>query len=333
MKSRISTFSLFFAAFFSFSNLLAQDFTKTSEKYMFPRREFNKDLMLHFKNTKTVFFYRNYNKKQVDTLKQVLSSVWDLTPLIFDDIENADKYIDNPKYSYFTIETEFFSNHGEGTGDITHLYSYIALRLFDDETKKGKLSQGLARIELYPNNNTRELINDENFNRHHITVLDLYEKGMFYNWSFTLLKAQVGVICTNLKQNLRPAVFDEVFCDEHLTQQLSNDTLYVPERVISTIVDRSIHWLKVTVNTSGMDKEAPRKDNVFEKYKHPYRVCSDQELFDIFQTQKRGRFLFEYSRNANMRFITFYDMKNNSIVYKRYFTEGHNLESKDLEKL
>ena len=260
-------------------------------------------------------------------------SVWDITPLIVDDIDNADKYIDNPKYSYFTIETEYFDNHGEDTGSIIYHYCYIALRLFDNEAKKGKLSKGLARIELYPNNNTRELISNEIFNKHHTTVSNIYEKGMFYNWSFALLKAQVGAVCTNLKQNLRPAVLDEVLSDDHLTELLSNDTLYVPERVISTIVDRSIHWFKVTVNITGMDKEAPRKDNVLEKYKHPYKVCSDQELFNIFQTQKRGRLLFEYSRNANMRFITIYDMKNNSIVYKRYFTEGHNLESKDLEKL
>jgi hypothetical protein len=333
MKKHIATLCLVIIAFVSFSNLIAQDFTKTSEKYMYPSRQFDNDLMTHFKNTKTVFFYSNYNSNQIDSLKQALSSVWDLTPLIFDDIENAAKYVDNPDYSYFSIETEYLSNHGDPGKLIFHLYGYIALRLFEDASKKCKLSQGLGRIELYPNNKTRALIEDENFSKHHTTVVDLYKRGLFYNWSFILLKAQVGSICTNLKKNLRPAVLDEVLSNNRLKQLLSNDTLYVPERVVSTIVDRSVHGFKVRINFTGMDPEAPREDNVFAGYRHKYRICTDQELYDILQTQKRGRLLFEYARNANLRFITIYDVKEKSVVYKKSYTEGHNLESEDSQGL
>src|SRR6187455_767522 len=62
------------------------------------------DQLSRLKGTTTVFFYKKSRTYSIDSIKQAVTSAWDLTPIIFEDIAKADKYSANPKYSYFSIE-------------------------------------------------------------------------------------------------------------------------------------------------------------------------------------------------------------------------------------
>ena len=71
----------------------------------------------------------------------------------------------------------------------------------------------------------------------------------------------------------------------------------------------------------------------FEHYGAPYRLCSPQKLYQIFETEKRGRFLFEYVKSSTDKFVSIYDMKDKKLIYKQYTPISYNLKSKDLEKI
>ena len=76
-----------------------------------------------------------------------------------------------------------------------------------------------------------------------------------------------------------------------------------------------------------------KNDLNFEHYGAPYRLCSPQKLYQIFETEKRGRFLFEYVKSSTDKFVSIYDMKDKKLIYKQYTPISYNLKSKDLEKI
>ena len=314
MKKHIATLCLAFALCSVFWSAKAQPFN--DEKYMFVKRDISDDIIAQLKNTKTVFLYNNLSQKQVDTLKSVLLSVWDLTPLVFDDVSNTDKYLENPKYSYINLEPQFYN--GLYNNGYSESYSYIALRLFNGLEKTGVGNTvGLGRIELYPDLNTRLLVLNEFF--HKGFMQKLYDKGVFYNYSYILLKAQIGALCSNLKQHKRIGVLEN-FKINNLSELLTNDTLYIPENYVDTYFARWGRTMK------------KRKENIMEKYKYPYRACSNEELFDIFQKQNRGRFLFEFVSSGKTKIISVYDLKNKTISFREATRNAYELEKSDFEK-
>jgi hypothetical protein len=274
-------------------------------------QKFSDEVMAQLKATTTVFFYSKQQKTEIDSIKQAITDGWKLTPLIFDDISKFDKYASNPKYSYFIIEG--FTKESKYTSN-THYY--INLRVFKEVTKKGNIiSTGLCRIELYPNTQTLNMGGGKSDE----VVENLYTKGLFYNWRPILLKAQLEAVSSNLEKSYKPDHYAEVK-DKDLTNILSTDTLYVPKSLL------------LGFNAlSGKEKEKP--ETIFDSYHYKYRICTDEELFDLFQVSKKGRLLFEYVKSSTDKFLTIYDLQQKKVIYKNYVPLSYNLKSKDIESI
>jgi len=274
------------------------------------RYQFSNATMDQLKATTTVFFYSKKQGPNIDLIKQAVTEGWKLTPLIFADISTFDKYASDPKYSYFIIE-----GYTKQSNSLTNTHYYINLRLFKEVTKKGKLiTTGLCRIELYPN--TQTLMNGLNGDA---TIENLYSKGVFYNWTPILLKAQLEAVSANLEKNLKPWHYEEIK-DNNLTNILSSDTLYVPQTMLSSLDATS-------------EKEKEKLDHIFDGYRYNYRVCSEAELFNLFQTSQKGRLLFEYVKSSTDKFIIIYDLQQKKIIYRNYVPLSYNLKSKDIESI
>ena len=278
--------------------------------YLYTPKKYSDDVISTLKTTKTVFFYKNESGKSLDSLKEAITSAWDLTPIIFDTYFNIEKYYSGTEYSYFVIEggkTHYSVQKlpgpegypGSKIVNATHFY--LVLRL--------PFEGGLSRIELYPDSKTLLADYDKR---------EVYYKGSFYNWSPVFLKAHLEVLSTNLKNNTRIGLFDDKKSDS-LKELLSSDTLYIS----------ASDFLKFNI-FSG--KESVKSSKLFDEYRFPYRVCTDDELYTIFVTQKRGRFLFEYVKSSSWKFITVYDCKNKDILYRKN-SNGHNLRGSDLSAI
>ena len=274
-------------------------------------KKFSNEMMDQLKATTTVFFYSKQQGSEIDSIKQAVTDGWKLTPLIFDDINRFEKYASNPKYSYFIIEgITKQSNYTSNT------HYYINLRLFKEVNRKGNiLTTGLCRIELYPNTQTLNM----NSGKTDEVIGNLYSKGIFYNWSPILLKAQLEAVAANLEKSFKPGHYEEVK-DKDLTSILSTDTLYVPQSVL------------MSFNAfSGKEKE--KHEELFGKYRYQYRICSESELFDLFQTSKKGRLLFEYVKSSTDKLITIYDLQQKKVIYRNYVPLSYNIKSKDIEDI
>jgi len=284
--------------------------------------------LTRLKGTTTVFFYKKSRTYSIDSIKQAVTSAWDLTPIIFEDISKADKYASDPKYSYFSIEgiskTTTKTTGVTSRNLNTNTHYYLVLRVFKEETKKGKIkTDPLCRIELFPNYETMEMatppdFSNDVFNSEDV-VDELYDKGVFYNWSPITMKAMLGAVATDLKNNERRWVYSNVKAP-NLTEVLSADTLYIPQ------------YLLVSYNAwTGKEKE--QNENILKGYKYKYRVCTDKELYQIFEVEKRGRLLFEYVKSSTDKFVSVYDLKEKKLIYKRYSPMSYNIKAKDLEAI
>lgn len=275
-----------------------------------PGSNTSKEILDQLKATTTVFFYSKLQESQIDSIKQAVAEGWKVTPLIFDDISNADKYTSDPKYSYFII-SKYTTETRSGSGSYSNTHYFLSLRLFREKNKKGNIiTTGLCRIELYPNYNTLFGVNKAE---------NMYNKGAFFNWSPILLKAQLQVVSDNLENSFEPNHYGE-FKEKDLANILSTDTLYVPASILMS-------FNPYTVN------EKEKEDNVFNDYAFKYRICTDSELFDVFQTRKTGRFLFEYVKSSTDKFITVYDLQQKRVIYRNYSGLSYNLKSKDIKRI
>lgn len=263
------------------------------------------------KATTTVFFYSQQQSSDIELIKQAITDGWKLTPIIFEDLSSYNKYASDPKYSFFIIE-----GHTTQTSTSSNTHYYIQLRKFNKPDKKGNVTtSGLCRIELYPNTETLFM----GRGKADQVIGKLYTKGGFYNWSPILLKAQLEAVQSNLEHNVLPNHYNE-FKEKDLTNILSNDTLYVPQRLLMSF-------------NAFTAKENEKDKNIFDGYRYKYKICTDDELFDIFQTSKRGRLLFEYVKSSTDKFITIYDLKQKKAIYRNYSALSYNLKSKDIKKI
>jgi hypothetical protein len=296
-----------FLAFLCSVTAMAQS---NNPKSSIPGTKLSKEILDQLKATTTVFFYSKLQESQIDSIKQAVGEGWKITPLIFDDISNSNKYTSDPKYSYFII-TKYTSESRSGSGSYSNTHYFLSLRLFKEKTKKGNINTiGFFRTELYPNYQTLFGKNEAE---------NMYNKGAFFNWSPILLKAQLEVISSNLENSLEPDHYGE-FKEKDLAKILSTDTLYVPASLLMS-------FNPLTAN------EKEKEDNVFKDYAFKYRICTDSELFDIFQTSKRGRFLFEYVKSSTDKFITIYDLQQKKVIYRDYVGLSYNLKSKDIKRI
>ena len=237
--------------------------TQSRDELLVTSKKFDNDVMDQFRKTTTVFFYGNETGLALDSLKNAITSVWDITPIIFDKFTKFDSYASKPEYSYFMIEGMNTFTKGKSISYNSTFY-WLALRLFKDVSKKGKISTtGLYRIELSPNPAT---LNIGEAKSEDDVIYELYKKGVFYNWSPVQLKAQVAACATSLKNNKRPSLFEEVN-DDNLTATLAKDTLYVPKKML-------LHYGAFTGKETMNEVVNP-----FTAYKYKYRLCSDAELF------------------------------------------------------
>ena len=318
----LSLVSIELVSCFSPKKLAQSKMADPKDHFLVAEMNYNPAIISQLKATTTVFFYDKSVESKIDSLKQAIKSGWDLTPIIFDDINNFNKYASDKKYSYFVIEgyTITSTSMAYSSANLSGTHYYLTLRLSKEAIKKGDATTyGLCRIELYPNFQTMNIVKQSEGNNSNDIITKLYKDGIFYNWTPILMKAQLEAVSSNLKKYSRPSLIEEVK-NKNLSQMLSNDTLYVPK---SLLIDFAAF--------SGKEKD--KEDNIFQKYNYKYRICTDSELFDIFETQKRGRFLFEYVKSVTDKLVTIYDLKEKNIVYRKYTTASYNLKSSDIEKI
>ena len=295
------------------NNTWEQDDPK--DKYALNERHFSPELIQQLKGKTLVFYYKKNDLEKLDQWQKCLESTWNFGKILLAPYENSQKYLSDSTYCHLIINntrTDYYSTTRmqERTTSYTGSEVHYYLTLF-----LGKNEDKLCRIELFPDSKTlfKKLKGEESM------INFLYSEGNFYNWTPTLLKSQLKVVLKNLEFKRRACLHQRVK-DPHLMNILASDTLYIPE------------VLMVSYNPfSG--KDSKMDENVFKNFPAPYRKCTEDELYQIFEVEKRGRFMFEFVKSSSTKFVSIYDNKDDVFVYRDLTEMSYNLKKKDVQEI
>ena len=85
MKKTLFSLSLILILCSSCLKKLAQSsIADSNDSFLFLKKNYSNDVISRLKSTKTVFFIKKGNQAEVDSLREAVSSAWNLTPLQFD---------------------------------------------------------------------------------------------------------------------------------------------------------------------------------------------------------------------------------------------------------
>jgi hypothetical protein len=251
----------------------------------------------NFRASTTVFFYRKADEKRLKQYKTAISAVWKVTPIIFVPYEEAAKYQGKDEYSWI--------RYGGYTTTVTNVQTQFSSSYSHQYLLLASNYDNLCRMDLFTKNN-----NDPNM---------FPDEVDFYNFSPVQVAAFLSSINTNMVNNYIRVVYDETK-NKAAIREIANDTLFIPENIL-------IHSNKFTGTQSR------ETDDVFKKFPYPHRVCSNDELFNIFFVQKRGRYLFDYTKSSTDKYVTIFDVKGGKIIYRNYKAVSYNLKEKDINAI
>lgn len=266
------------------------------------RSKISEEQLSMFKETKTVFFYKKDTDSALTRLKAAVLSGWTITPVIFDDFKNFNKYSDSAKYSHFTIDGDYTHLAMDSRGNVINNRMFgLVLRMVQGTTKKGKPKIiGLGMFLLHANAETGGLAQKKN----NEVLPAIYDRGWFYNWDPILIKSHLQIIQNDIMNGMRPNISVNIKTP-NIISLLASDTLYVPQVFLMP---------NFNVIRDGKYKHQ------FENYPYPYRICTAEELYQIFEVEKRGRFLFEFSEIYGAKTLTVLDTKDKVFLYKKQST-------------
>lgn len=291
--------------------------------------DFSKEMVDHLKKTKTVFFLKITKKDSfmVDSFRQALKKSWDLTEIIYDDIKNIDKYAESYDYSYILLGSQYEDKYGKN-GPWGNYYLTLSMNI---PKRSGAIV--FAKIDISPNENLTASIKDRsqggffNFTDHtsdiYTEIYNSVRKKWMPNFTPVSLMAQFGVVSENIEKGYRPKHNYEDQVD-NLQQILSNDTLYIPQRMLKAYKARGFQFEEI-----DLDEE------VLSEYKYPYKICSDKELYKYFVKENRGRYLFEFTQAGREKNVFVIDVKEKKCIYKSYQANKANpsLNEKDFKNI
>jgi hypothetical protein len=265
------------------------------------------------KQTTTLFTYTKEEKDSLEILKKAILSVWSLTKIDFIPLEDLHKYIDDPKYSFFSIDGQniktTWSNRDNPVENTSWNNTYIYLNLWTQtKDKKGRVERfSYARIELFPSFETMTSKN----------VADI----VVCNRSIGLLKVYVGCVHNYLANNGSRFFFSESVNQQEIAN-LQQEMLYVPDYTL------------VKFNSLSGD-ESKRHDEkiLFKDYKFNYKIVTLNDLDNKILNSDKPIYFLSYVKSSSTTFVTIYNSQANEIIYTNRTSLSFNIKEKNIAQL
>ncbi len=332
-----------FFLFLLFSSLKSYSQISVSSTHVGKAKKFKKGILEKFKDSKTIFVLSNIY--DVDVYKSILEKSWKVTP--FEVVDAGEFEIEEyltenysiVELSGYTVTTQ----RATGIPLITEkmgefLYTFIDLRMYDNETIRKKLSklspqqrrkrrydiindncQSIARLYTFPND---KFIHTSRFKKKEEVLLSMYTDDYFFNYNPGFLK--------NYFQRMSDLLVCEEICfvygDDYKPElkKLSSKKLYIPS-YISIKYD----------GFKGVDSEKDPNHikAIFKDYDFKYEMISDEDISTKILSGEEFYYL-RYVRVNAQKFIQVVNSKTGDVIYRQYATGfSYNLKSKHISEL
>ncbi len=301
----------------------------------FGGKEVSPEILDSFLKTETVFFYTPDEEREIEQYKKLLQDQWDLTPLLFVPVAEAEAYYKNPtQYSYFSRRSQAI---------LTDLNCKIIvdgfmLRLVLHHSINGE-DHPLASIFLSPSSMDLKLVNEEiipnlrmdkwciGLNEDSQNNLDKAYHYLMFESSFTnfnpyYLKLYLNQISLELKKNTGFGIKSEVF-NKSLMASLATRKLLIPQEIFE-ITDPDLGAFPGAIT------------QLLEDYDYAYEVVSNKDIEKLLlkgPSSEEHFLLIPAIMNLNMRYLGIYSPEGELIFQQIQPGIKKYLVQKDFKKL
>lgn len=263
------------------------------------------------KKTTTIFVVKDSEEEDIETYQELLDASWTITPIKVIKFSQLKNYIEDPKYSFFTIDAICIRSNASET-----LHTYLQLWMYDPKSsptkKKEREKLVFATIFLLPKS---QYMNSKT------KIDDLYTEDAIFNWQIGIITNNIKVVNDYLMKNTeRVSYKDEV--DKEELKKLKSDTLYITDLVL-------IDFDPLTSDDSA------RKDQyeLIKKYKYKCKIVSVSELNDLILSSETPIYYLNFIKSLGTKYVTIQNSITGKIIYGNVTAMSYNFKSKDLERL
>ncbi|MBS3913027.1 MAG: hypothetical protein KG003_00860 [Bacteroidetes bacterium] len=307
---------LFFGAllFIAFTPCYSQINVGSLEFPSFKPGEFDKGDLAKFKETTTVFVYRDSDKADLNLWKKELGKVWDVTDLEFMSYSQYASAKIEGDHSYMTMGGIIkVSNNST----FTHIYLNLWMAI------KGK-KKTFARIELSPEFKTYNEFYDKLMwkkdEEKEAATKYLYSEAKFFNWYLGYIRNAMHEVSSLLKAEKYRGLF--IHKEVKNLELLKKDTLFIPDYAL-------IEYNK----WNGKEDERIDIVKVMKKYPYPYKVIEDDALKTRLLDSTKTTYYLSYIKSSADKFVNIVEGKTGTFMYCKYVAMSYYLKEKDIETL
>lgn len=291
-------------------------------------RKFTAVELDNLKSSKTLFIIRDKDLQEKEKFVQAVNKSWNFTDIEVVTLSEMENYTDK-NYSYFiftgittevttSTRNEYSHTTTRRSYDHTHIYLTLNHR-FKGLDKKGKeemKSINFCRVELFTDYNTMKLAAEGNPEN---VVSQIYNEGVLKNWTPGMVSIYLKEVQSHLENAQREFLYD-TFKKEEEIEKLKNDTLYVPNYVLTKFN-----------KYSGDEKDLHQASELFKDYPFPYKIINSDDLSNKILDEEI-EYVFDYVKSSTENFIRVYSLTNGKI-YQGYQALAYNLKSKNIKKI
>lgn len=275
----------------------------------------NQSDLQRLSNTKTIFVYREIDKRNLTLFKTTLAYAWTYTELEFMSYEEFAIKSFGEEYSFITIGgTHKYDALRSSNTSLQETHVYLNLWL-----NKGEEKVLFCRIELFPAfESLLEISGGVKTNAE--SIYYLYKSAKIYNWNTTYIQTALKLVNKRLSESKKLS-FMKKKTDVNL-KNLRNDTLYIPNYILT----------KFKAST-GNESERHNINDLMKKYNFNYKVVSASRLYDKFISNSEHTYFLSYVKSSSSKFVCVLDAKNGELVYSRFKEIAYNIKPKDIRKI
>ena len=253
-------------------------------------RSFSDKQMESFKSRTLVFFYSKQDAEHKEQLRQYqnyLPKVWTITPVIFAPESDLLLYQKSDNYVCLINDTITVANEDLKGPSLIHTSYYKKMYFLYRENAAKKYDT----IHVFNYGMYMRIGDDDN------PFIPTSEN--YFNYNPLSVCTQLQALNNTLTAKQERIVYTEDIKSDSLRKLLSKDTLYIPYYLVNKL-------------TQTLEDNS----SIMKKYPFNYKICSVEDINNIFIDNKRGRLFADYALpfNTSQRLVI-YDTKTGAVIY------------------
>lgn len=302
--------------------------TDRNDQFNSSERLFTLPEMDRLKNSTVLFVLREDDLAIRKEYEKAIKFAWKLNNINVVSLKEM-RNLPAGDYSFFEIvgytnSSSESNSYGESILSQSFSHLYLTLKHSVKDGENSDIETDYCRIELFPDNNTLDLVQNNQSNIANSASINDFNDFMYYNgtiknWKPGFLKLYLSDVSSNLLNSQREFLYESM-TEKAEIEKLKNDTLYVPNYLLEKVKKRR-----------GEESTKLLPEKIFADYPHPYKIVDEKRLSGYILNNS-VEYILDYVRSNTDQYLRVFSLSKGKI-YQKYSPNQLNIVPKDIESI